>query len=161
MDNIDVVDANPTVTIPTHAPSLNQDCSAVMAGVDGDTFMDEFVDVEAFYASGTKEKVLADLQAATPSTHNLVETLNLWSTNGYCPDADASSVLITKLLQTVYMVSKIGLVQHAVAAGSKAQTIALCALIESLGMQAPPVSNATNTKESQCHWRSVNAVTVE
>jgi hypothetical protein len=136
MDNVYIDDTNPTVTISAPAPSLDQDHSAVMAGVDGDTFMDEFVDVDAFYTSGTKEKVLADLQAATTSTHNLVKTLNLWSTNGYCLNVDTSNVLVTKLLQAVYIVSEIGLVQHAVAAGSEAQTIALCALIKSLCVQA-------------------------
>jgi hypothetical protein len=114
-----------------------------MAGVDGDAFMDELADVEAFYTSGTKEKVLADLQAATTSTHNLVETLNLWSTNGYHLNVDAYDMLVTELLQAIYMVSKIGLVQHAVAAGSKAQTIALTALIKSLCMQAPLASGPT------------------
>jgi hypothetical protein len=69
---------NPTLTIPTHAHSLPQDHAAVMAGVDGDAFMGNFEDMEAFFASGAKEKVLNDLQAATKSTHNLVKTLNLW-----------------------------------------------------------------------------------
>jgi hypothetical protein len=53
---------------------------------------------------------------------------------------DAPDTLVTKLLQAVYTVSKIGLVQHAVAAGSKTQTITLQALIQSLCMQAPPAS---------------------
>jgi hypothetical protein len=107
MDNIDIEDADPMVTIPAPAPSHDQDHSAVMAGIDGDTFMDEFVDMKAFYASDAKEKVLADLQAATASTHNLVETLSLWSTNSYCLNADASDMLITKLLQVVYSLQKL------------------------------------------------------
>jgi hypothetical protein len=94
--------------------------------------MADFDDPEAFYASGAKDKVLADLQAATRSTHNLTETLNLWSHQGYRLDADAADSLVTELLQAVYTVSEIGLVQHALAAGSETQSIALCALIESL-----------------------------
>jgi hypothetical protein len=74
------------------------------------------------------------------STHNLTETLNLWSHHGYCLDVDAADLLVTELLQAVYTVSKIGLVQHALAAGSETQTIALCALIKSLRMQAPPAA---------------------
>jgi hypothetical protein len=45
--------------------------------------MADFDDPEAFYASGAKDKVLADLQAATRSTHNLTETLILWLHQGY------------------------------------------------------------------------------
>jgi hypothetical protein len=81
-----------------------------------------------------------DLQAATKSTHNLTETLNLWSHHCYHLDVDATDLLITELLQAVYTVSKIGFVQHALAAGSKTQTITLCALIESLCVQAPPAT---------------------
>jgi hypothetical protein len=96
-----------------------------MGGVEGDAFMDDFNDPKAFFASGAKDKVLKDLQAATKSTHNLTETLNLWSHHGYHLDADTTNSLVTELLQAVYTVSKIGLVQHALAAGSVAQTIAL------------------------------------
>jgi hypothetical protein len=71
------------------------------------------------------------------STHNLTETLNLWSHQGYCLDADAADSLITELLQAVYTVSEIGLVQHTLAAGSETQSIALRALIKSLHAQAP------------------------
>jgi hypothetical protein len=94
--------------------------------------MVDFDDPESFYTSGAKDKVLVDLQAATRSTHNLTETLNLWSHQGYRLDADAADALITELLQAVYTVSEIGLVQRALAAGSKTQSIALRALIESL-----------------------------
>jgi hypothetical protein len=95
--------------------------------------MADFNDPEAFYASGAKDKVLADLQGATRSTHNLTETLNLWSHQGYRLNADAADSLVTELLQAVYTVSKIGLVQHALAAGSETQSIALRA-------QAPPAT---------------------
>jgi hypothetical protein len=137
MDATDVADPNPMITIPVHIPSLPQDHAAVMEGVDGDAFMGNFEDPEAFFASGAKDKVLDNLQAATKSTHNLIETLNLWSQQGYCLDADAANSLVTELLQAVYTVSKIGIVQHAMAAGSEAQTIALHTLIESLHAQAP------------------------
>jgi hypothetical protein len=140
MDTTDVADPDPTITIPAHTPSLPQDHAAVMEGVEGSAFMDNFEDPEAFFASEAKDKVLDDLQAATKSTHNLIKTLNLWSQQGYCLDADATDLLITELLQAVYTVYKIGLVQHAMAAGSEAQTIALHALIESLCMQAPPAA---------------------
>jgi hypothetical protein len=69
--------------------------------------MADFDDPEAFYASGAKDKVLADLQAATRSTHNLTKTLNLWSHQGYRLDADAADSLVTELLQAVYTVSEI------------------------------------------------------
>jgi hypothetical protein len=111
-----------------------------MEGVEGDAFMDNFDNPEAFFASGAKDKVLEDLQAATKSTHNLTRTLNLWSHHGYRLDMDATNLLVTELLQAVYTVSEIGLVQHALAAGSKAQTITLCTLIESLHAQAPPAA---------------------
>jgi hypothetical protein len=132
MDDTDIADPDPTITVPIHTPSLPQDCAAVMEGVNGDAFMGNFEDPEAFFASGAKDKVLNDLQAATKSTHNLIKTLNLWSQQGYCLNVDAANLLVTKLLQAVYTVSKIGLVQHAMAAGSKAQTITLCALMKSL-----------------------------
>jgi hypothetical protein len=74
------------------------------------------------------------------STHNLTETLNLWSHQGYHLDADATDSLVTELLQAVYTVSEIGLVQHALAAGSETQSIALRALIKSLRTQAPPAT---------------------
>jgi hypothetical protein len=143
MDTANVEDPNPTITIPivpTSTPIPPPDRSAVMEGVNVDAFMEDFDDPEAFFASGAKDKVLADLQAATKFTHNLTETLNLWSHQGYHLDADATDSLVTKLLQAVCTVSEIGLVQHALAAGSKAQTIALRALIESLYMQAPPAA---------------------
>jgi hypothetical protein len=101
---------------------------------------DSASDDDTFYASGAKDKVLADLQAATRSTHNLTKTLNLWSHQGYCLDVDAANLLVTELLQAVYTVSEIGLVQHTLAAGSKTQSIALRALIESLRTQAPPAA---------------------
>jgi hypothetical protein len=115
-----------------------------MAGVDGDSFMKEFKDLEAFYTSGIKDKVLTDLEAATTSTHNLVKTLNLWTSNSYCLNADASDTLVTELVQAIYMVSEIGLIQHVIAVGSEAQTIALWALIESLCVQAPPAPVPTS-----------------
>jgi hypothetical protein len=68
-------------SLPT--PPLPQDRTAVMAGVDQDTFMGDFEDLEAFFTSSAKDKVLDYHQAATKSTHNLVETLNLWSSNSY------------------------------------------------------------------------------
>jgi hypothetical protein len=111
-----------------------------MEGVDADAFMEDFDDPEAFFASGAKDKVLADLQAATESTHNLTKTLSLWSHQGYHLDVNATNLLVTELLQAVYTVSEIGLVQHALAAGSETQTIALHTLIESLCAQAPPVA---------------------
>jgi hypothetical protein len=143
MDAADVEDPDPTIDIPiapTSTPLVPPDRSAVLEGVDADAFMADFDDPEAFYASGAKDKVLADLQAATRSTHNLTETLNLWSHQGYRLDADAADSLVTELLQAVYTVSKIGLVQHALAAGSETQSIALQALIESLRAQALPAA---------------------
>jgi hypothetical protein len=83
MDTANVVDPNPMITIPTSTPIPPPDCAAVMEGVDGDAFMEDFDNPESFFASGAKDKVLADLQAATKSTHNLTETLNLWSHHGY------------------------------------------------------------------------------
>jgi hypothetical protein len=51
-----------------------------------------------------------------------------------------ADLLVTELLQAVYTVSEISLIQHALAAGSETQTIALHALIESLHVQAPPAT---------------------
>jgi hypothetical protein len=76
--------------LPPAPPPVPPACSAMLEGADTDTFMADFDDPEAFYASGAKDKVLADLQAATRSTHNLTETLNLWSHQGYRLDADAA-----------------------------------------------------------------------
>jgi hypothetical protein len=143
MDATNIKDPDPTITIPivpTSAPIPPPDGSAVMEGVNVDAFMEDFDDPEAFFASGAKDKVLADLQAATKSTHNLTKMLNLWSHQGYCLDADAANLLVTELLQAVYTVPEIGLVQHALAAGSKTQTIALHTLIGSLCAQAPPAT---------------------
>jgi hypothetical protein len=131
-----------------------------MEGVDGDAFMENFDDPEYSFASGAKGKVLVNLQAATKSTHNMTKTLYLWSHHGYHLDADATNLLAIELLQAVYTVSKIGLVQHALAAGSETQTIALCALIKTLCVQAPPAaapspqphsSNATSDPASLHH----------
>jgi hypothetical protein len=58
--------------------------------------MEDFDHPEAFFASGAKDKVLADLQGATKSTHNLTKTLNLWSHHRYCLDVDAANSLITE-----------------------------------------------------------------
>jgi hypothetical protein len=138
MDTADVEDPDPTINIPiapTSTPPIPPDRSAMLEGANADAFMADFDDPEAFYASGAKDKVLADLQAAMRSTHNLTETLNLWSHQGYCLDADATNSLVTELLQAVYTVSEISLIQHALAAGSETQSIALCALIESLRTQ--------------------------
>jgi hypothetical protein len=99
--------------------------------------MGNFEDPEAFFASGAKDKVLNNPQAATKSTHNLIKTLNIWSNHGYRLNAGAADSLVTELLQVVYTVFEIGFVQHAMAAGSKPQITALCALIESLHTQAP------------------------
>jgi hypothetical protein len=45
-----------------------------MEGVNRDAFMEDFDNPESFFASGAKDKVLDDLQAATKSTHNLTKT---------------------------------------------------------------------------------------
>jgi hypothetical protein len=144
MDTADVEDPYPTINIPvaptSTPPPIPPARPAMLEGADADAFMVDFDDPEAFYASGAKDKVLADLQAAMRSTHNLTKTLNLWSHQGYRLDVDAADSLVTELLQAVYTVSEIGLVQHALAAGSETQSIALRALIESLRAQAPPAS---------------------
>jgi hypothetical protein len=143
MDAANVKDPDPTINIPvapTSTPPVPLARPATLEGADTDAFMADFDDPEAFYASGAKDKVLADLQAAMRSTHNLTETLNLWSHQGYHLNADAANSLVTELLQAVYTVSEIGLVQHALAAGSETQSIALRALIESLCAQAPPAT---------------------
>jgi hypothetical protein len=88
MDAANVADPNPTITIPTNIPTLPQDHAAVIEGVEGDAFMDDLDDPEAFFASRAKAKVLVDLQATTKSTHNLTETLNLCSHHGYHLDME-------------------------------------------------------------------------
>jgi hypothetical protein len=61
MDAADIADPDPMITIPTSTPTLPQDHAAVMEGVEGDAFMDDFDDPKAFFASGAKAKVLEDL----------------------------------------------------------------------------------------------------
>jgi hypothetical protein len=93
MDAADVEDSNPTINIPvapTSTPPVPPASSVTMEGANADAFMANFDDPESFYASGAKDKVLADLQAAMRSTHNLTETLNLWLHQGYRLDADAT-----------------------------------------------------------------------
>jgi hypothetical protein len=91
LDATNVADPNPMITIPTHTPSLSQDHVAVMAGVDRGTFMGNFEDPEAFFASSAKEKVLNNRQAATKSTHNLVKTLNLLLEGFTCQHSELES----------------------------------------------------------------------
>jgi hypothetical protein len=52
--------------------------------------------------------------------------------------------MLIQKTKAVYTVSKIGLVQHALAAGSETQTIALHTLIESLCTQAPLAAAPSN-----------------
>jgi hypothetical protein len=141
MDAADVEDSDPTINIPvapTSTPPVPPASFATLEGANVDAFMADFDDPESFYASGAKDKVLVDLQAATRSTHNLTETLNLWSHQGYRLDADAADALVTELLQAVYTVSEIGLVQHALAAGSETQSIALRAQAPLATAPSPP-----------------------
>jgi hypothetical protein len=152
MDDTDIADPDPTITVPTHTPSLPQDHTAVMKGVNGDAFMGNFEDPKAFFASSAKDKVLHDLQATTKSTHNLIKTLNLWSQQGYCLNADATNLLVTELVQAVYTVSKVGLVQHAMPAGSEAQIIALCAHIKSLCTAGPTSCRPFTTTPPLWTW---------
>ena len=68
---------------PPPAPNTAQDRDVVMEGVDGSSFMANFDNPEAFYASGAKEKVQQDLEAATLSLRHVTEAMNLWTNNGY------------------------------------------------------------------------------
>lgn len=80
-----------------------------MAKVEGSSFIADFANPEAFYASGAQDKVRKDLAAATTSMHNLTEMLSLFTNNGYHLDAEASNFLVTELVQAVFTVSKTGL----------------------------------------------------
>jgi hypothetical protein len=116
MDTAEVKDPDPAINIPiapTSTPPIPPEWQRTLECANMDAFMVDFDDPEAFYASGAKDKVLADLQAAMRSTHNLTKSLNLWSHQGYRLDTDATNSLVTRLLQAVYTVSEIGLVQHA------------------------------------------------
>jgi hypothetical protein len=142
MDAANVADPDPTITIPTSTPSLPKTALQSWKELKG---MPLWMILMTPRLSLPLEPRTRSFQAATKSTHNLTETLNLWSHHGYCLDADAANLLITELLQAVYTVSEIGLIQHALAAGSEAQTIALCALIKSLHVQALSCSPFTTT----------------
>jgi hypothetical protein len=51
MDTANIADPNPTITIPAHTPSLPQNHNVVMERVDGNAFMGNFEDSEAFFVS--------------------------------------------------------------------------------------------------------------
>ena len=134
-------DADTTVKLPVFVPPPTDtpDRNAILANVEKEAFTEDIADdPDVFYASGAKDKVLADLAAATSSTHNLVELLNLYSTSGYRLDPEATDKLTIELLQAVSTAAELGLVQHALAAGSSSQYSAIQSLIESLRSQAPP-----------------------
>jgi hypothetical protein len=90
-----------------------------------------------FYAVGARDKVSDDLGAAASSTCNLVELLNLYSSAGFCLDPVQSDRLAIELLQAVSAASNLGIIQHALLAGSNSQISAMADIVDSLRSQAP------------------------
>jgi hypothetical protein len=67
----------------------------------------------------------------------LVELLNLYSTSGFCLDPVQSDRLAIELLQAVQAASNLGIIQHALLAGSESQIAAMGQIVDSLRAQAP------------------------
>jgi hypothetical protein len=77
------------------------------------------------------------LGAAASSTRNLVELLNLYSSAGFRLDPVQSDRLAIELLQAVSAASNLGIIQHALLAGSDSQIAAMADIVDSLRAQAP------------------------
>jgi hypothetical protein len=90
-----------------------------------------------FFAVGARDRVSDDLGAAASSTRNLVELLNLYSISGFRLDPVQSDRLAIELLQAVHAASNLGIIQHALLAGSESQIAAMAHIVDSLRAQAP------------------------
>jgi len=98
---------------------------------------DDAEEPQHFFAVGARDKVTDDLRAAASSTRNLVELLNLYSSAGFRLDPVQSDRLAIELLQAVSAASNLGIIQHALLAGSDSQISAMADIVDSLRSQAP------------------------
>jgi hypothetical protein len=125
----------PVFVPPSHSSSSR---SERLADVNAELFMDEDAEEpQHFFAVGARDRVSEDLGAAASSTRNLVELLNLYSTSGFRLDPVQSDRLAIELLQAVHAASNLGIIQHALLAGSKSQIAAIGQIVDSLHAQAP------------------------
>jgi hypothetical protein len=136
-DGDNTITGRPPVFVPpSHSPSSH---SERLADVNAELFMDEDTkEPQHFFAVGARDRVSDDLGAAASSTHNLVELLNLYSTSGFRLDPVQSDWLAIELLQAVHAASNLGIIQHALLAGSESQIAVIGQIIDSLRPQAPP-----------------------
>jgi hypothetical protein len=135
-DGDNTITGRPPVFVPpSHSPSSR---SERLADVNAELFMDEDAEEpQHFFAVGARDRVSNDLGAAASSTRNLVELLNLYSTSGFRLDPVQSDRLAIELLQAVHAASNLGIIQHALLAGSESQIAAIGQIIDSLRAQAP------------------------
>jgi hypothetical protein len=136
-DNGDnTVTGQPPVFVPP--PPSPTSRSELLSDVNREFFMDEDAEEpQHFYAVRARDRVSDDLGAAASSTHNLVELLNLYSSSGFRLDPVQSDRLAIELLQAVSAASNLGIIQHALLAGSESQIAAMAQIVDSLHAQAP------------------------
>jgi hypothetical protein len=134
----------PVFAPPPPSPTPNR--KELLADVNREYFMDEDTkEPQHFFAVGVRDKVSDDLGAAASSTRNLVELLNLYSSAGFRLDPVQSDRLAIELLQAVSAASNLGIIQHALLAGSDSQISAMADIVDSLRSQAP-----THTPAPRC-----------
>jgi hypothetical protein len=133
--NNTITGRSPVFVPPPPSPTSR---SVLLADVNREFFMDEDAeDPQHFYAVGARDRVSDDLGAAASSTRNLVELLNLYSSAGFRLDPVQSDRLAIELLQAVSAASNLGIIQHALLAGSDSQIAAMADIVDSLRSQAP------------------------
>jgi hypothetical protein len=130
-----ITGCSPVFVPPPPSPTSR---SELLSDVNREFFMDEDADdPQQFYAVGAQDRVSDDLGAAASSTRNLVELLNLYSTSGFRLDPVQSDWLAIELLQAVSAASNLGIIQHALLAGSESQIAVMGQIVDSLRAQAP------------------------
>jgi hypothetical protein len=135
-DGDNTVTGRPLVFVPP--PPSPTSRSELLSDVNREFFMDEDTEEpQHFYAVGARDRVSNDLGAAASSTRNLVELLNLYSSAGFRLDPVQSDRLAIELLQAVSAASNLGIIQHALLAGSDSQIAAMAHIVDSLHSQAP------------------------
>jgi hypothetical protein len=135
-DGDNTVTGRPPVFVPP--PPSPTSRSELLSDVNREFFMDEDAEEpQHFYAVGARDRVSDDLGAAASSTRNLVELLNLYSSTGFRLDPVQSDRLAIELLQAVSAASNLGIIQHALLAGSESQIAVMADIVDSLRSQAP------------------------
>jgi hypothetical protein len=135
-DNNNTVTGRPPVFVPP--PPSPTSRKELLSDVNREYFMDEDAEEpQHFFAVGARDRVSNDLGAAASSTCNLVELLNLYSSAGFRLDPVQSDRLAIELLQAVSAASNLGIIQHALLAGSDSQILAMADIVDSLRSQAP------------------------